>query len=117
LTDKIEETLKDSKLNEGLISIFTKHSTSAIVINEDEKGLIKDFKNILKTIVPSSLKYEHDLIDNNASSHLRSLFLSSSETIPFTNGKLNLGVWQSIFFVELDGPRNNRTIIITIIGE
>ncbi|MDO5815951.1 MAG: secondary thiamine-phosphate synthase enzyme YjbQ, partial [Methanobrevibacter sp.] len=61
--------------------------------------------------------WQHDRIDNNAKSHLKSFLLSSSETIPIKNGKLDLGTWQSVFFVELDGPRRSRTITLTMVGE
>lgn len=104
-------------IDEGIVNIFTKHSTSAIVVNENESGLIKDFERSLKDLIIEDNNYNHDRIDDNAASHLRSFLLSSSETIPVKNSKLNLGTWQSVFFVELDGPRNNRTIEITTISK
>ena len=107
---------KDNPVN-GIVNIFTKHSTSAIVINENERGLLKDFEKILKEVVPENDNYKHDLIDNNAASHLRAFLLGSSETIPIAEGKLDLGTWQSVFFIELDGPRRNRTIDLTFILE
>ena len=107
---------KDNPVN-GIVNIFTKHSTSAIVINENERGLLKDFEKILKEVVPENDNYKHDLIDNNAASHLRAFLLGSSETIPIVEGKLDLGTWQSVFFIELDGPRRNRTIDLTFILE
>ena len=72
---------------------------------------------MLANIIPDKFSYKHDTIDNNAKSHLKSFLLSSSESIPLFNNKLNLGIWQSVFFIELDGPRQNRIINITIIGE
>ena len=108
---------KDKKINNGIVNVFTKHSTSAIVINEDERGLLKDFEKVLKDIVKENDNYQHDRIDNNAASHLRAFLLGSSETIPIVDGRLDLGTWQSIFFIELDGPRRNRTIDLTFIGE
>ncbi len=104
-------------IDEGIVNIFTKHSTSAIVVNENESGLIKDFERLLKDLILEDNGYNHDKIDNNAASHLRSFLLSASETIPIKNSKLDLGTWQSVFFVELDGPRNNRTIEITTISK
>lgn len=117
ITNEIQNILKLNKVNNGIINIFTKHSTSAIVINENERGLLNDFENLLKTLIPQVQSYEHNRIDNNADAHLRSFFLSSSETVPIYNGKLDLGTWQSIFFVELDGPRNNRKINLSILVE
>ena len=104
-------------VDEGIISIFSKHSTSAIVVNENEPGLLMDFESILNNLISDGFSYYHDRIDNNASSHLKSFLLSSSECLPIKNSKLDLGMWQSVFFVELDGPRSNRTITLTIIGE
>ena len=70
-----------------------------------------------ENLVLDKFSYEHDKIDNNARSHLKSFLLSSSETLPVKNGKLDLGTWQSVFFIELDGPRTNRTITLTMVGE
>jgi len=101
----------------GIISIFSKHSTSAIVVNENEEGLLNDLEFTLNNLITDKFSYSHDRIDNNARSHLKSFLLSSSECLPIKNGKLDLGTWQSVFFIELDGPRSNRTITLTIIGE
>ena len=78
---------------------------------------MSDFEKVLKDIVKENDNYRHDFIDNNAASHIRAFLLGSSETIPIVDGRLNLGTWQSIFFVEMDGPRRNRTIDLTFIGE
>ena len=101
----------------GIISIFSRHSTSAIVVNENESGLLKDLEFTLNNLITDKFSYEHDRIDNNAKSHLKSFLLSSSECLPIKNNRLDLGAWQSVFFIELDGPRHNRTINLTIIGE
>ena len=101
----------------GIANIFSKHSTSAIVVNENEKGLLADLELMLRDLVSDKYSWQHDRIDNNAKSHLKSFLLSSSETIPISNGKLDLGTWQSVFFIELDGPRKNRTINLTFIGD
>jgi secondary thiamine-phosphate synthase enzyme len=116
ITNEVNDIIFNSNLKEGIANIFTKHSSSAIVINENEPYLLKDIENILKTIVLDKNNYNHDNIDNNADSHLRALILGSSESVPFNNNKLDLGIWQSLFFIDLDGPRN-RTVSITLIGE
>ena len=113
----LNETSKENKISDGIVNIFTKHSTSAIRVNENEKGLLLDFEKALKDIVKEKDNYKHDFIDNNAASHIRAFLLGSSETIPIVDGRLDLGTWQSIFFLELDGPRSNRTIDLTFIGE
>ena len=113
----LNEINNQNKMDNGIVNIFTKHSTSSIRVNENEKGLLLDFEKALKDIVKEKDNYKHDFIDNNAASHIRAFLLGSSETIPIVDGRLDLGTWQSIFFVELDGPRNNRTVDLTFIGE
>ena len=114
ITSKINELID---VENGIISIFSKHSTSAIVVNENESGLLSDLEFMLDNLVSDKFSYQHDRIDDNAKSHLKSFLLSSSECLPIKNGRLDLGTWQSVFFIELDGPRHNRTISLTIIGE
>jgi secondary thiamine-phosphate synthase enzyme len=98
------------------VNIYSKHSTSAIFINENESGLLEDYQNLIQTLIPTGNNYKHDRIDNNADSHLRSFIIGNNETIPFENGSMDLGTWQSVFFLDMDGPRNRR-ITITIMGE
>ena len=114
ITSKINNEIN---INMGIANIFTKHSTSAIVVNENESGLLRDFEFMLDNLVSDKFSYQHDRIDNNAHSHLNSFLLSSSECLPVKNGKLELGTWQSVFFIELDGPRANRTVTLTMVGE
>ena len=114
ITSKINELID---VEEGIISIFSRHSTSAIVVNENESGLLRDLEFTLDNLITDKYSYGHDRIDNNARSHLKSFLLSSSECLPIKNGRLDLGTWQSVFFIELDGPRHGRTISLTIIGE
>ena len=117
ILNEINHDNKNNKINRGIVNIFTRHSTSAIRVNENEKGLLSDFEKVLKDLVKEKDNYKHDFIDNNAASHVRAFLLGSSETIPIVDGRLDLGTWQSIFFIELDGPRRNRTIDLTFIGE
>ena len=114
ITSKINELID---VENGIISIFSKHSTSAIVVNENESGLLKDLEFTLDNLITDKFTYQHDRIDDNAKSHLKSFLISSSECLPIKNGRLDLGTWQSVFFMELDGPRHNRSISLTIIGE
>lgn len=114
ITDKVQEIVEKSGVDDALVNISTKHTTSAVVINEDEKGLKNDVVSLLEKIIPND-SYEHDLIDNNARSHLMSLLLSSNQTLPIVGGRINLGTWQSIFFLELDGPRSNRIVNVSIL--
>lgn len=116
ITMDINDILSECKINEGLINIFAVHSTAGIVINENEPRLINDFQNSLQKLVPENDNYGHDMIDNNADSHIRTFLIGNSETIPFSANSLTLGTWQSVFFVELDGPRN-RKFKLTVIGK
>ena len=114
VTSQINDLIE---IENGIVSIFSKHSTSAVVVNENEEGLLNDLEFILNSLIPKKFSYEHDRIDNNARSHLKSFLLSSSESLPIKDSKLDLGTWQSVFFIELDGPRSARTITLTIMGE
>jgi len=116
ITNGLKNLLKESNIKNGIMNVFSRHSTSAIVINENETGLVRDFQDALESLIPTDKNYRHNRIDNNADSHIRSFFTGVSQTIPTENGSLNLGTWQSVFFIELDGPRN-RQVIVTIIGE
>ena len=116
VTQDINDLLVKHQINDGIINVFAKHSTTGIVINENESRLIKDFENTLETLIPENNNYGHDLIDNNADSHIRAFLIGSSETIPIKNSSLDLGTWQRVFFVELDGPRT-RNFVVTIIGK
>ncbi|MEE1150052.1 MAG: secondary thiamine-phosphate synthase enzyme YjbQ [Methanobrevibacter sp.] len=114
ITSKINELID---VESGIISIFSRHSTSAIVVNENESGLLSDLEFTLNNLITDKFTYQHDRIDDNAKSHLKSFLLSSSECLPIKDGRLDLGTWQSVFFIELDGPRHGRTISLTIMGE
>jgi secondary thiamine-phosphate synthase enzyme len=116
ITQDVEAVLKNTGISEGLLNVYSRHSTSGVVINENESGLVKDFQLALQKLVPEGAGYQHDRIDNNADSHIRGFIIGGSQTIPVENGQLMLGTWQSIFFVELDGPRH-RKITVTVMGD
>ena len=117
ITNKISSVIKKSKIKNGLCNIFAAHATAAIIINENyDPNICLDLIDALNKLVPSGI-WRHDRIDDNADAHIKSAILGPSETIPIKNGSLELGRWQSVAFAELDGPRNDRKIIITIIGD
>jgi len=116
ITQRVNETLRGAGIRNGLVVVFTRHTTSALTINEDEHRLKRDILELLEKVVPSDADYRHNEIDNNADAHLRSSLLQPFLIVPVINGVMQLGTWQSLFFVELDGPRN-REVIVTIIGE
>ena len=116
ITPEIQFIVAKSSCKTGIVNVYSRHSTSGIVVNENEIGLLEDFQCILERLVPENENYQHNMIDNNADSHLRSFFIGNSEVIPVNNEKLDLGTWQSLFFVELDGPRN-REVTVTVFGD
>lgn len=95
ITSKINDLID---VEDGIVSIFSRHSTSAIVVNENESGLLNDLEFTLDNLISDKFSYNHDQIDNNARSHLKSFLLSSSECLPIKNSRLDLGIWQSVFF-------------------
>ncbi len=112
ITKEVKSEVHKSGIDNGICVVSTSHTTTAIILNENETGLRHDILDFLEKLVPPSVGYQHDRIDNNADAHLKAVILGSSETIPVTGGELVLGTWQRIFFVELDGPRQ-RTVNIT----
>jgi len=117
LTSKVSEIIKKSKVKNGLCNVFAAHATAAIIINENyDPNVCLDILDALNKLIPAGI-WRHDRIDGNADAHIKSTILGPSETIPINDGKLELGRWQNIAFVELDGPRSNRKIIVTIIGD
>jgi len=116
ITREVDAAIAESGIRRGLVNIYSKHSTSALFINENESGLLEDYLNLIEKLVPTGDNYRHDRIDNNADSHLRSFILGNNETVPIKSGSMDLGTWQSVFFLDMDGPRN-RKINITIMGE
>lgn len=113
ITDELQEITKKSKVNNGIMNVFLPGATGAIVINQYEKSLIKDYKAVIQDIVKDGLPYEHY---GNARSHIRSLVLSPSVSVPIRDGKIEIGTWQSILMIELDIRPRNRKINVTIVG-
>ena len=114
ITDRVRRLVKESGITDGICVMSTPHTTCSIIINENERGLRGDIIGMLEKLIPQDQNYAHDQIDNNAHSHLRAILLGMSEIIPVEDGHLGLGKWQSILFVELDGPRN-RSVNIKIL--
>jgi len=113
ITERVKEVVRGAGARDGVCVIHTLHTTTGIIVNENEAGLREDILSALGKAVPKGAGYQHDQIDHNTHSHLRAILLGPSATIPIENGSLALGTWQSIFLVELDGPRK-RTIHISV---
>lgn len=114
ITGRVKESL--GGIISGVCIVFTPHTTTGIIVNENEDGLKGDILDLLNEIVPIRRGYRHDRIDDNAHAHLKSLLLGPSVAIPVENGELILGTWQRIFFVELDGPRRRKVYVKMIKG-
>ncbi len=100
---------------DGICLVSSMHSTGSIFVNENEKGLCKDVLEMLDRVVPAD-GWAHDRIDNNARAHLKSIIVGHSITVQVQDGKLLLGTWQQVFFIEFDGPRGRR-VAVTFVGE
>jgi secondary thiamine-phosphate synthase enzyme len=109
----------ESKLENGIVTIFVSGSTAAVTTIEYEPGLRKDFPMMLNTIIPKDIKYKHDETwhDGNGHSHVRASLIGPSLTVPFEDGNLILGTWQQIVLLELDTRPRERRITLQIIGE
>ena len=117
ITNKVNSIIKKSRIRNGICNIFAAHATAAIIINENyDPNICLDLLDALNKLIPSGI-WRHDKIDGNADAHLKSAILGPSETIPIKDGELELGRWQALIFAELDGPRSDRKIIMTIIGD
>jgi len=114
ITDKVKEIVKNEGVTSGICVVFTKHTTTGLIINENEAGLRSDIIALLNELIPKGRGYMHDRIDNNAHSHLRAMILGSSVCIPIDQANLMLGQWQSILFVECDGPRKREVYVKVI---
>ena len=120
ITGKVAEAVAETTLENGTVTVFVSGSTGALTTIEYEPGLLKDFPNMLERIAPKDLEYEHEKRwhDGNGHSHVRASLIGPSITIPFVNGRLTLGTWQQIIFLELDvRSSRNRNLILQIIGE
>jgi len=120
LTDRVEAAVGKSHVRDGLVCIFTPSSTSAIVTNEFEPGLMnEDIPNALERLFPQNMGYGHERRwhDGNGHSHVRATFLGPSLTIPVVDGRAALGTWQQVAFLELDNKPRHRDVLVQIVGD
>ena len=117
ITPKVQEAINESGIKEGLVLINPMHITASMFINDNESGLIQDFKNWLEKLAPKKFDYNHHQTgEDNGFAHLWRTIMGRETTVAITNGKMNFGPWEEIFYGEFDGQRNKR-ILIKIIGE
>ncbi|MCX5816080.1 MAG: secondary thiamine-phosphate synthase enzyme YjbQ [Proteobacteria bacterium] len=119
ITKNIYSTVKNSNVENGLVTVFCPGSTGTITTIEYESGVIRDLQRALEKIAPSDIRYEHDLRwgDGNGFSHVRAALMKPSLSVPLVNGKLTIGTWQQIVFIDFDNRDRTRNILIQIIGE
>jgi secondary thiamine-phosphate synthase enzyme len=110
ITDRVQAAVPADA--DGTVTVFSRHTTAGITVNEGESRLLGDFATALSELVPDE-GWAHDEIDDNADSHVRALLVGPSETIPVEDGTLDLGTWQSVLFVECDGPRARTVEIVS----
>ena len=119
ITGKLAEAVRKSGMKVGTITAFVPGSTAGLTTIEYEPGLLKDLPELMEKMVPSSRSYAHDNTwhDGNGFSHLRSALIGPDITVPFSGGKLLLGTWQQVVFLEFDNRARSRTVILQIVGE
>jgi secondary thiamine-phosphate synthase enzyme len=116
LTADVARVVTETGIENGLCSVFIPHATAAIVINEnDDPNLCTDLLDALAKLVPEGV-WRHDRVDHNGAAHIKAAILGPSETIPVRGGRLQLGTWQAIMLVDLDGPRQRR-VIVTVLAD
>jgi secondary thiamine-phosphate synthase enzyme len=115
VTQRVQEAVRATGVLEGIAVVQSPHTTTAIVVNEREGGLVQDILGWASKMAPSGAGYHHDGTDGNAHAHLRSVMMGTSVAIPISGGRLALGTWQSVLFVEMDGPRS-RQVHIQVVG-
>lgn len=119
ITVDTNSALKTSGLIEGTATLFVPGSTAALTTIEYEPGLLKDLPKLMQKLIPAGVEYEHDNTwhDGNGFSHLRAALIGPDITVPFAGGKLILGTWQQIVFLEFDNRPRSRTVVIQLNGE
>lgn len=116
ITHEVEEAVRKSGIRNGICLVYAPHATAAIVANEHETGLMEDILTKIREIVQPERSWRHNIIDDNAHAHIGSALFASERIFPVREGRLVRGTWQNIFFVEMDGPRRTRYVIVEVIG-
>jgi secondary thiamine-phosphate synthase enzyme len=119
ITHHVDAVIDRSRIENGLVTVFCPGSTGAVTTIEYESGVLRDLQKAIEKIIPSNIPYEHDKRwgDGNGFSHVRAALMKPSLTIPLIKGKLTLGTWQQIVFIDFDNRRRERNLVVQIIGE
>lgn len=118
ITPDVESCIEESGIKEGLVLVNAMHITASVFINDDESGLHHDYEVWLEKLAPEKpySQYKHNGFEDNADAHLKRTIMGRESVVAITNGKLDLGPWEQIFYGEFDGKRKKR-VLIKIIGE
>jgi secondary thiamine-phosphate synthase enzyme len=119
ITDQARDRVAESGLSNGIVTIFCPSATSALTTIEYESGCLSDLKRLFDEIAPQNQHYAHNARwgDGNGHSHVRAALLKASLTVPFVSGRLTLGTWQQIIYVDFDNRSRNRELVVQVIGE
>lgn len=120
ITKQVQQALSESRLKDGIVTVFAKHTTASVMIIEDEPGIRADTTAIWDRLVPADPNWQHNTRnpgEDNAHSHLRGQLQGVSQTIPFTDGQLTLGTWQQVVVVDFDTRSRTRDLVLQILGE
>ena len=117
ITDEVADAVRRSGVAEGLVLVSPMHITAAVYVNDWEDGLIHDFETWLETLAPAGRDYRHHQTgEDNADAHLKRTLMGHQVILPITNGRLDLGPWEQVFYAEFDGQRRKR-VVVKVIGE
>jgi len=118
ITPQVETELQESGIREGLCLVNAMHITASVYINDDEQGLLKDYDDWLESLAPHEpvSKYRHNGFEDNADAHMKRQIMGREVVVAVTEGKLDLGPWEQIFYGEFDG-RRAKSVLIKIIGD
>ena len=117
ITQEVENSLKESHIQEGMILVSAMHITAGVYVNDAEYGLISDIDKWVEELAPYDINYNHHHTgETNGDSHLKSLLIGHEVIVPVTGGRLDLGPWQQIYYAEFDGQRRKR-VLIKVMGE
>ncbi len=117
ITDRVEELVEKSGIQEGLALVSAMHITAGVYVNDAEDGLIQDIQEWLEKLAPAKPDYRHHRTgETNGDAHLKNLLIGHQQVLPITKGKLDLGPWEQVYYAEFDGRRRKR-VIVKILGE
>ena len=117
ITERVRQQVSRSKVQHGLCSLYAQGATAALMIQEnDDPNITLDVLDCLAALVPDG-RWRHDRVDSNGAAHIKAGIIGPSESIPIREGQLSLSTWQNVFLCDFDGPRAERRVVLTIVGE